>query len=312
MTVFHYPGNFRVGVRHEQIMKDTPSRRVIDEDRILLMVLMNGHQRLVFEGKAFTLSTLSPAEAGPKAIILHLRGGKAVEYLESYGAPLNKISVSFDADWLAQAGSMVEEPSSPELHRVPVATLPDKMMQKVWTPDDRMRATAEAISALYSSFMGGGQSRNALNLRLMSCGIDLVRSALSYTGILRDTEVTSSSRASADPRLQRITAYIASNLNKDGWGPAEMAEACGLSLRSLQRLCLNALNCSPSSFIRNQRMDAALAALTHGGASIQQAAHIAGYSNTSNFATAFKRRFEITPGNAHEASKRSCARSEVS
>ena len=301
MTVFRYPGNFRVGVRLEQVMKDQPSRRMISEERMLLMVLLNGHQRFVFEGLPYTFSTFSPQAPGPKAIFLHLKPGQHVDYLESYGAPLSKISVSFDQEWLGQAGSLVEEPASPELHEVEVVTLPRKMMQKIWTPDDPMHAIAREISSLHSDFTSGLQSRNAMTLTLMSRGIDLVRSALSQSGILREAGASLPSGPRSDPRLERLTAYIAGHLSQSDWGPAEMAAGCGLTLRSLQRLCLSAFNCSPSSFIRTQRMDAALAALTNGRASIQQAAHIAGYSSTANFTTAFKRMFAVTPGDIKEA-----------
>jgi AraC-like DNA-binding protein len=52
---------------------------------------------------------------------------------------------------------------------------------------------------------------------------------------------------------------------------------------------------STSQYLRVRRLEAARDAILHQGVSVNDAAHLAGYNNAANFATAFRRRFGYAP-----------------
>jgi AraC-like DNA-binding protein len=75
----------------------------------------------------------------------------------------------------------------------------------------------------------------------------------------------------------------------------EIAREVGMSNSSLQRHFGAAYGVSVFEFIRNAKLDEPKRLLMQDGASVSEAAYRAGYSSAANFATAFKRRFGISP-----------------
>lgn len=294
MTVFHYPGGLRVGLRKEAVAAPLTSGRVLRESKCMLMVLMSGQQRFLLDDTAYLLSTYLADDPGPKAVFLQLKSGQRLQYTESVGTPLVKVSVSMDEDWMAQAGSLLEEPSAVGLHIEEVADLPWGMTNRVWRISADTEQIAHDLLETHEDFNAGLQSRNAMTLGLMARGVDLLRGAMRDLGALRDM-APADANSVKDPRLERLTHYIAAHLDAPDLSPETLASGCGLSLRSLQRLCRLHFNCSASGFLRQQRLEAAFTALSLGRVNVQQAAFIGGYSNPANFATAFKRLFGMSP-----------------
>lgn len=75
----------------------------------------------------------------------------------------------------------------------------------------------------------------------------------------------------------------------------EIATALGLSISTLQRKFKTAYGVTVNSYCRQRRLDMARRALVMEGKSIGEAAYLAGYNHPSNFISAFKKRFELTP-----------------
>lgn len=95
-------------------------------------------------------------------------------------------------------------------------------------------------------------------------------------------------------RLRRACDYIDahqdSRLHLD-----DVARETGMSVSALQRLFHAAYGNSVLDFARARRLQRAREALTAGRMTVTEAALAAGYSSPANFATAFKRRFGISP-----------------
>ncbi|HSD36271.1 MAG TPA: AraC family transcriptional regulator [Rhodocyclaceae bacterium] len=79
---------------------------------------------------------------------------------------------------------------------------------------------------------------------------------------------------------------------------ATIARHAGLNASSLQQQFHAIQGMSIFAYQRSRRLDAARAALTHDGVSVTRAAELAGYSSAANFATAFRRRFGVSPSAA--------------
>lgn len=84
-------------------------------------------------------------------------------------------------------------------------------------------------------------------------------------------------------------------------GPLTMqtiASHAGLSVNTVQRLFRAVHKTTVFDYARDRKLQRARQALEAGGISVAQAAFIAGYASAANFATAFKRRFGMTPKSA--------------
>ncbi|MFT4151326.1 MAG: AraC family transcriptional regulator [Paracoccaceae bacterium] len=278
MAVDRFPGNFRVGVLHRPVDGvQAPGPQVVQPKQMLL-VLLSGHQRFLLDGREIVLSTTGSAP-GPKAFMMRLERPVMLEYLENQGSPLSKISVATDPDWLdgcCQAGSNAPAPSG-------------HMALCQWTPSPAMVALA---GELVANDPGKGAQVQHEPLLRMARGIELYRLALSEMARCGDAAPQS---APGNLKLEQVRAYILAHMSERDLAPEQIARACGIGLRSLQRLCRESLGCGPGDFIRNQRFEAAATALRQGRASIAQAAFIAGYSSPANFSTAFKREYGVPP-----------------
>ncbi|MBJ7538435.1 helix-turn-helix domain-containing protein [Marinomonas transparens] len=73
----------------------------------------------------------------------------------------------------------------------------------------------------------------------------------------------------------------------------------GMSSATLQRYAHEHLNMSITQYLRLRRLELARTALHRDGISIIEAALLAGYNHASNFTTAFKREFGVSPTDAH-------------
>ncbi|WP_355660390.1 helix-turn-helix domain-containing protein [Halomonas salifodinae] len=76
---------------------------------------------------------------------------------------------------------------------------------------------------------------------------------------------------------------------------AALASLAAMSPSTLARRFRAAYGCSPIDYLRRRRLARARELLL-GGHSVQQAAHLSGYRHASNFITAFRRAYGVSPG----------------
>ncbi len=75
----------------------------------------------------------------------------------------------------------------------------------------------------------------------------------------------------------------------------EIGNRLGMSTATLQRCARQTLGTSLSAYLRQRRLEKAYHLLLHTDSSISDAATLAGYAHTANFATAFRRQFGVCP-----------------
>ncbi|MEI2418033.1 AraC family transcriptional regulator [Orrella sp. JC864] len=96
-------------------------------------------------------------------------------------------------------------------------------------------------------------------------------------------------------RMAQLRDWLDSG-QADGLGLAEIAMHACMSVNTLQRHFRAAWGRTVVDYLRDARLERARAALERGGLSVTQAAWDAGYSSPANFATAFRRRYGLAPG----------------
>lgn len=116
------------------------------------------------------------------------------------------------------------------------------------------------------------------------------------TGQASDTEATSSP-APADG-IPEALAFIEQQLHQT-LSLNQIARATGLSESVLQRRFKQSTGITVFEYLRERRLDVARRALMKRSMSISEAAWMAGFNHVSNFTTAFKRRYGVTPGELH-------------
>jgi AraC-like DNA-binding protein len=95
--------------------------------------------------------------------------------------------------------------------------------------------------------------------------------------------------------LARAKRVIRGHFQEPDLTPADVAAACGLSLRYVQELFQDDGR-TICEYMREQRLNHARALLTSGGvSSVTQACFLCGFSNASQFSTAFRQSFGVSP-----------------
>lgn len=157
-----------------------------------------------------------------------------------------------------------------------------------WTPDATVVRIAEQMlrPPAYSSI--------AQNLYLESRALDLVGEALAALTGHASGEPLLRLRSLDRRRLAMIEDYLDDHAGEIA-SLDELARVGGVSVSTLRRLFQAAYGTTVFERLRRRGLERARLALEREGVTVAEAAFRAGYSSPANFATAFKRRFGITP-----------------
>ena len=91
--------------------------------------------------------------------------------------------------------------------------------------------------------------------------------------------------------IEYIESYLHTDLKLE-----DIAKQSAMSVSALQRKFKQTFTCTVFEYVRNRRLDKVKEAMCKEKITIGEAAYMAGYNHPSNFITAFKRKFGVTPG----------------
>lgn len=167
--------------------------------------------------------------------------------------------------------------------------LRDHLAHHAWT------LTPRVIDLVHQVMAPSGLSPALHKLYLEGRAIEIVLETLAAVTQSGRKLASSEGMARQDVvRLQRAKELIDSR--PGGSLSVEMvARAAGISASGLQRLFRQAEGTSVFEYIRDRSLERAFLALQAGKVTVQGASDIAGYTSPANFATAFRRRFGMTP-----------------
>lgn len=267
-----------------------------------LVILLEGSLDLSYGQRRVLLHTAGerarPTRAGSaaRAVIVNLNAPEPFTRRLRRGAYARRVSLCISHDWLRAlaATSGMRLPSALDL------LLNGHLALHSWQPSARAVALAEqlvrppaqvpVLDLLYQ------------NSRLL----DLLAEVLAP---LHADERAPAPTASSVPsaalarRLRDLREFLNSGA-ADGLSLDEIAGHAGMNVNALQNHFRNAYGTTVFGFLREARLLRARIALERDGLSIKRAAALAGYGSAANFATAFGRRFGLTPTQARRAAQR--------
>ncbi len=92
----------------------------------------------------------------------------------------------------------------------------------------------------------------------------------------------------SEPRLQKALMFLRDNVGEEDISMGKAAQSAGLSLRSLNRLCLEQLGTSPKNIFIQYRIEKAQELLSQ-QMSVTEAAFAVGYNSLASFISAFRK-----------------------
>jgi len=220
----------------------------------------------------------------PSATIFNQREHELFRRRAAIGDRIRKFTIKIFPEWL-ESGAALAGAGSASLN----AFLAQHLSSRSWCP-------SAAIIALAEQAMNPPQFEPFLAcLYMESRVLGIIAEAFAQfanTGTSR----SAGNRLSA---LERRRIQRAEEFLRDSRGSfptvEELAAAAGVSVNTLQRLFHAAYDTTVFNFVRTMKLNQARIALESEGLTIAQAAHIAGYTSTANFATAFKRQYGVSP-----------------
>ncbi|NLY64778.1 MAG: helix-turn-helix transcriptional regulator [Alcaligenaceae bacterium] len=210
-----------------------------------------------------------------------------------------KLALYVSPDWLLNNGWFNDDPRlsvawPAKAGRVSRLSLPDTLCILPWAPSSHALALAEQLLCHQDD-----PEDDLSRLRLTSRALELLYEALASLRIHegKTAGTKSSLRQRDQDRMLKLRNFIDAEIQQPSVQPMqieELGKRFGLSVSGLQRQFRSAFGTSISEYRRLMRLHQAHTALEQ-GMSISQAAYLAGYTSTSNFATAFRRQFGISP-----------------
>lgn len=199
------------------------------------------------------------------------------------GNHVRKVNVTVTRDWLADSAFVTAEE-----FRIVADFAATHRARFTWTPP------ASVVSIAEQMLHPPAASQVMRNLYLESRALDLVAQAFAAMTLQTGGDRLSRLKPFDRRRLRLIEDFLAEHAHEVA-SLEELAKVGGVSVSTLRRLFQAAYGTTVFEHLRRLGLDRARLALERQGVPVSQAAFLAGYASPANFATAFKRRFGVTP-----------------
>jgi AraC-like DNA-binding protein len=201
------------------------------------------------------------------------------------GAHIRKVNVTVTPEWLQASGLNAIEQHTALLH-----FSRSHLASTRWRPSPRLVSLAEQI------LRPPGYAPLLQSLYCESRAIEIVGEALQVIAKSDAAPADASLRPKDYQRMRAVVEFLEAHLDETPTLEA-IARHAGTSVNTLQRIFRIVHDTTVFDYVRARKLHRAREALERDGASVAQAAYIAGYTSAANFATAFRRFFGVSPKN---------------
>ncbi|MEP7452755.1 AraC family transcriptional regulator [Phyllobacterium sp. SB3] len=250
--------------------------------KFIVMVLLQGAQHFIVDDVPFRIDAGFGETCAPFVFVLNVARASKLTFINASKVPLRKVMISAPLSWMnwlisAQSDGVpaLKEFLSTHLahFRIDASRHILGLAEQLMNPPVGMQGEMRTLF----------RSSRAFDLMSLTC-VDLAAHKVE-----RQSPHLSSARQS-----ERVYNYILANLGEE-LTIETIARECGGSVSSIQRHFKEHYGVTVFEFIRRSRLELAYDALEREGATIGQAAHLAGYNTPSNFTTAFKKTYGVSP-----------------
>lgn len=238
-------------------------------------------------------AALVGARSEARCVMVNVTEAEAFTRRIRQGMYARRLSLCVSHDWLRQ----LQDASGREMPESLSALLTGHLALRSWKPSARAIALAEQL--VRPPACAPMLERLYQNSRLL----DLLAEALSPLLIGEPEPEPAAPNAALARRLRDLREFLNSDAAHE-LSLDDIARHAGMNVNALQGHFRRAYGTTVIGFVREGRLQRARAALERDGISIKRAAAIAGYGSAANFATAFGRRFGMTPKEARSAAQR--------
>lgn len=261
--------------------------QVLQQPGIKLSLLVSGATQVAYGRHHYHLGPHARPGMHNQGALVSLSEPDTFQRQWRRGREERKISITLKPEWLEASGfGQFDE------HAPLTEFAARHMAERPWLPSAQVILAAERILEPPVLLPG------LRDLYVESRCLDIIVEAL---GIISGPVAQARLRPQDRKRLRKLMDLLDSG-SADAWSLQRIANQVGSNPTSLQRLFQSHTGTTIFEYQRSRRMRQAHVALCRDMVSVEQAAAIAGYTSGANFATAFKRRYGLTPRQSRAAS----------
>lgn len=280
----HFSGGINLGVLDGRRKRHLLSQNDDLSPKFQLMLYLKGSQSFVIDDKRFDIAVGDGDKSQPVGLLLNLTRNSVLKHVPTSESTLQKIMIAAPRNWI-QDMQIDTDMRSPELDEFVGRHLNHHYWQ---LPKHALQLASDILEpppSMSIEMQKLHQRARALELLCLACG-----------SIMDDKREGRSDKPalSAMRQSEKVRDYVLDNLFK----PLTIdliARDTGASASTIQRHFRDSFGLTLFEFIRHQRLEHAREELEKNGATIAQAAYVAGYANPSNFSVAFKKAYGVTP-----------------
>lgn len=257
--------------------------------RVILTIVLSGEVHFAYDGSEHVLKVNPQRQSRAstaQALAVNLRRLTVFRRQIRRGErDLSKVQLMFNPDWLRRGDS-----NDPLRRRLEQHLLGQHLASIAWQPDEQVLALCRALLDLRHEPDRLRRSLQAENLAHQVLWGFIRHIEQLPLGACEPVRVPRPLGPTA-----RAIAWLEANLDQP-LSVETAARATAMSTRALQRHFRRDTGLTVSDYVRGRRLEKVRDALHQEQISISEAAFLAGYNHTSNFITAFRRHFGVTPG----------------
>lgn len=261
--------------------------------KFMLMVLLQGAQHFVIDGRHFEIDAGTEAERSPTVFMLNIAKDSRLRFFNDSETPLRKVMISAPLPWLQRLFEVQDEAQQSVLRTF----FSQHLAHFAFEPGQHIVQSAQKIMQPPPALQG-----ELCSLYLRAQGLDLMWQSL-LTMLAEKHELLPAPTFISLRYCERARDFIAGNLDRE-LTIGRIAREVGCSTSTLQRHFKMHFGMTVFDFIRQKRLEAARAALAQDGIPIAHAAYLAGYNNISSFTTAFRKAYGMTPSQVRAGAPR--------
>lgn len=259
--------------------------------RMILTLVLAGEVRFAYDGQEHVLKVNPQRQSRHctphQAVAVNLRRLTVFRRRIRRGEKdLQKIQIMVNPAWWQRGHD------SDPLHRQLAEHLLDRHLAHIrWQPPEEVLIVCRELLALRHETDNLRRRLRAENLAHQILWAFIMH----VEQLPRHTESQNTGRPQPLDSTARAISYLEANLHAELCLDT-VAKASAMSVSALQRHFRRDTGLSVFEYVRSRRLEKVRDALCQDAISVTEAAYMAGYNHTSNFITAFRRQFGITPG----------------